>query len=324
MKHTTLGDLEVGRIGLGAHGHVRRLHRRRHRRRRVDPHHPPGARPRRHPRRHRRDLRAVHQRGARRPGDQGPARRGRAGHQVRPRSPTPAAARGHLDSSPANVRTAVDGSLQRLGIDHIDLYYQHRVDPDTPIEETVGALAELVARGQDPPHRPVRGGRRHDPPRPRGPPDHRPAVGVLAVDPRPRAEMLPVAARARHRPRGLLAARPRLPHRRRSARSTTSPTTTSARPTRASPARTSSGTCGRRRRGRGRSPTEVGATPAQVALAWLLAQGDDIAPIPGTKRVARVEENVAADGVELTAEHLASSTRSPPQRASTTTSSRCG
>jgi aryl-alcohol dehydrogenase-like predicted oxidoreductase len=46
---------------------------------------------------------------------------------------------------------------------------------------------------------------------------------------------------------------------------------------------------------------EVGATPAQVALAWLLAKGDDIAPIPGTKRVSRVEENVAADGIELTA-----------------------
>ena len=49
---------------------------------------------------------------------------------------------------------------------------------------------------------------------------------------------------------------------------------------------------------------EVGATPAQVALAWLLAQGDDIAPIPGTKRVARVEENTAADGIELSAEQI--------------------
>ena len=49
---------------------------------------------------------------------------------------------------------------------------------------------------------------------------------------------------------------------------------------------------------------EVGATPAQVALAWVLAQGDDIVPIPGTKRVTRVEENVAADAVELSAEHL--------------------
>ena len=55
---------------------------------------------------------------------------------------------GVLDSSPANIRTAVEGSLQRLGTDHIDLYYQHRVDPNTPIEDTVGALAELIARAR--------------------------------------------------------------------------------------------------------------------------------------------------------------------------------
>ena len=55
---------------------------------------------------------------------------------------------GALDSSPANIRTAVEGSLKRLDTDHIDLYYQHRVDPNTPIEETVGALAELVAEGK--------------------------------------------------------------------------------------------------------------------------------------------------------------------------------
>ncbi len=54
----------------------------------------------------------------------------------------------HIDSSPANVRTAVEGSLKRLGTDHIDLYYQHRVDPNTPIEDTVGALADLVAEGK--------------------------------------------------------------------------------------------------------------------------------------------------------------------------------
>src|SRR5690349_11381477 len=57
-------------------------------------------------------------------------------------------ARPGADSTPANVRAAVEGSLRRLGTDHIDLYYQHRVDPDTPIEETVGALAELVAAGK--------------------------------------------------------------------------------------------------------------------------------------------------------------------------------
>ena len=55
---------------------------------------------------------------------------------------------GVLDSTPANIRTAVEGSLQRLGTDRIDLYYQHRVDPNTPIEDTIGALAELVAEGK--------------------------------------------------------------------------------------------------------------------------------------------------------------------------------
>src|SRR6266545_484117 len=54
----------------------------------------------------------------------------------------------HIDSSPANIRAAVEGSLARLGTDRIDLYYQHRVDPNTPIEETVAALAELVAEGK--------------------------------------------------------------------------------------------------------------------------------------------------------------------------------
>src|SRR5439155_19073950 len=53
-----------------------------------------------------------------------------------------------LDGSPSNVRRAIDGSLQRLGTDHVDLYYLHRVDPNTPIEETVGAMAELVQEGK--------------------------------------------------------------------------------------------------------------------------------------------------------------------------------
>jgi aryl-alcohol dehydrogenase-like predicted oxidoreductase len=54
----------------------------------------------------------------------------------------------NLDSTPANVATAVEGSLRRLGVDHIDLYYQHRVDPNTPIEDTIGAVAELVTAGK--------------------------------------------------------------------------------------------------------------------------------------------------------------------------------
>jgi aryl-alcohol dehydrogenase-like predicted oxidoreductase len=55
---------------------------------------------------------------------------------------------GHPDSSPANIRIAVEGSLRRLETDYIDLYYQHRVDSATPIEETVGAVAELVREGK--------------------------------------------------------------------------------------------------------------------------------------------------------------------------------
>ena len=62
---------------------------------------------------------------------------------------------------PEYVHEACDASLGRLGVDHIDLYYQHRVDPDTPIEETVGAMKELVAAGQGALPRPLRGGRRH-------------------------------------------------------------------------------------------------------------------------------------------------------------------
>ena len=90
---------------------------------------------------------------------------------------------GVLDSSPANIRTAVEGSLKRLGTDRIDLYYQHRVDPNTPIEDTVGALAELVAEGKVLHIGLSEAGARHDPPRPRRAPDRRAADRVLAVDP---------------------------------------------------------------------------------------------------------------------------------------------
>jgi aryl-alcohol dehydrogenase-like predicted oxidoreductase len=91
----------------------------------------------------------------------------------------------NLDSSPANIRTAVEGSLKRLGTDRIDLYYQHRVDPNTPIEDTVGAVAELISEGKVPPYRAVGGVGLDHPPGARRAPDHRAAIGVLTVDPRP-------------------------------------------------------------------------------------------------------------------------------------------
>ena len=118
-----------------------------------------------------------------------------------------------IRGDPEYVRQACEDSLRRLGVDHIDLYYQHRVDPKVPIEETVGAMAELVAAGQGRSPRPLRGGAGDDPPRPRDPPDRRPADRVLALEPRPRGRDPADRARARHRLRPLQPARPRLPHR---------------------------------------------------------------------------------------------------------------
>ena len=120
---------------------------------------------------------------------------------------------GVIDSSAANVRAAVEGSLTRLGTDHIDLYYQHRVDPNTPIEETIGALAELVAEGKV----------NHIGLSEASPTTIRRAHAVHPIAALqteyslwtrdPEDELLPAAARARHRLRALLAARPRIPHR---------------------------------------------------------------------------------------------------------------
>ena len=113
------------------------------------------------------------------------------------------------DSSPENTRTALEGSLSRLGTDHIDLYYQHRVDPATPIEETVGT--SRAGRGrQDHAHRPFRGWARVDPAcalRASG--DGAP-TRVLPLDARPGGGGHTAGSRTRHRLRGLRAARPRV------------------------------------------------------------------------------------------------------------------
>ena len=207
-----------------------------------------------------------------------------------------------LDGSPENVRLSIEGSLTRLGVDHIDLYYQHRMDPATPIEETVGALAELIAEGKI-------GGY--------GLSEAAPATirrahavhPVTAVQTEyslwtrdPELEVLPTVRElgigfVPYSPlgRGFLTGAIR-------SRDALEP--------------------GDFRRDNPRFEgdnfdenlriveavesiaAEVGATPAQVALAWLLAQGHDIAPIPGTKRVSRLEENVGADRIELSPAQL--------------------
>jgi aryl-alcohol dehydrogenase-like predicted oxidoreductase len=210
---------------------------------------------------------------------------------------------GVFDSSPANIRAAVEGSLKRLGTDHIDLYYQHRVDPKTPIEETVGALAALVGEGKV----------RHIGLSEAGPATIRRAHAVHPIaalqteyslwSRDPEVELLPVLRElgigfVPYSPlgHGFLTGKIRSPDdladgdwRKTNPRFTGENFQRNLRIVAEVEAVAS----------------EAGATSAQVALAWLLAQGDDIAPIPGTKRVARVEENTAADRVELSAEQIA-------------------
>jgi aryl-alcohol dehydrogenase-like predicted oxidoreductase len=204
---------------------------------------------------------------------------------------------GVLDSSPANIRTAVEGSLNRLGTDHVDLYYQHRVDPNTPIEETVGALRELVAEGKV----------RHIGLSEAGPATIRRAHAIHPIAALqteyslwtrdPEAELLPLLRElgigfVPYSPlgHGFLTGTIR------------SPEELSDDDWRKTNPRFTGENFQRNLRIVDEVETvasEAGAMPAQVALAWLLAQGDDIAPTPGTKRVSRVEENTAADQLEL-------------------------
>jgi len=204
---------------------------------------------------------------------------------------------GHIDSSPANVRAAVEGSLKRLGTDHIDLYYQHRVDPKTPIEDTVGALSSLVAEGK------VRyiGLSEASPTTIRRAHTVHP-IAALQTEYSlwtrdPEAELLPLLRElgigfVPYSPlgHGFLTGTIR------------SNDELSDDDWRKTNPRFSGENFLRNLRIVDEVKAVAGecdATPAQVALAWLLAQGDDIAPIPGTKRVARVEENTAADQLQL-------------------------
>lgn len=211
--------------------------------------------------------------------------------------------RNGLDSSPANVVTALEGSLQRLQTDYIDLYYQHRLDRDTPIEDTVGALSELVQAGKI----------RHIGLSEVGPQTIRRAHAVHPVTAvqseyslwtrDPEQGVLPALRElgigfVAYSPlgRGFLTG---------AIRSTDGIPDTDFR-------RTNPRFVAENFEHNLRSADElrdiaadVGATPAQVALAWLLAKGPDIVPIPGTKRVARLEENAGADTVELSAEQMA-------------------
>jgi aryl-alcohol dehydrogenase-like predicted oxidoreductase len=208
----------------------------------------------------------------------------------------------NLDSSPANIRTAVEGSLERLGTDRIDVYYQHRVDPNTPIEDTIGAVAELIADGK------VRRiglseawvstiRRAHavhpitalqseyslwtrDQENEVLPLLRELGIGFVPYSPLGKGFLTgTIRSTDQFDPNDFRASNPRFTGEnfQRNLRIADEVQAVAA---------------------------DAGVTPAQVALAWLLAKGDDIAPIPGTRRVARLEENVAADDVVLTADQM--------------------
>ncbi len=210
---------------------------------------------------------------------------------------------GPIDGSAEHVHSSIEGSLKRLGTDHVDLYYQHRVDPNVPIEETVGAMAELVAQGKV----------RHIGLSEAAPDTIRRAQAVhpiTAVQTEyslwtrdPETEVLPTCRElgigfVPYSPlgRGFLSGRFKSPDdldendfRRHGPRFTGQNLDANLKLA-AKVAEIAE---------------EKGITPAQLALAWVLAQGEDLVPIPGTKRRKYLEENAAAVDSELTDDDLA-------------------
>jgi aryl-alcohol dehydrogenase-like predicted oxidoreductase len=220
-----------------------------------------------------------------------------------------------INGRPEYVRSACDASLQRLGVDSIDLYYQHRVDRTVPIEETVGAMKELVDAGKV----------RHL------------GLSEASADTIRRAhavhpitalqteyslftrdledEILPVLRElgiglVPYSPlgRGLLTGAITAPDDLEDTDSRRSPYF----PRFAGDALDANLALVAKIR---EIAATKGATPGQLALAWVLAQGDDVVPIPGTKRVHYLEENVAAAAVSLTAEDLAALEQAVPRDA---------
>jgi len=213
------------------------------------------------------------------------------------RDPNNPSARG-VNGSPDYVRRSCEGSLKRLGVDTIDLYYQHRVDPDTPIEETVGAMAELVTEGkvrylglsEASPNTIKRAARVHpiaalqseyslwtrDPEDEVLPTCRELGVGFVAYSPLGRGFLTGKLRQADLAPDDFRRTVPRFGGENfvRNAQLV---------------ARVEA------------MAKEKSCKPAQLALAWVLGQGDDIVPIPGTKRRKYLDENLGALNVELTA-----------------------
>jgi aryl-alcohol dehydrogenase-like predicted oxidoreductase len=214
---------------------------------------------------------------------------------------TPTQQRG-LSSQPESVREALEGSLRRLGTDHIDLYYQHRVDPAVPIEDVIGQLSGFVQEGKI----------RHIGLSEAGAETIRKAHAVHPITALqseyslwtrdPEGDVLDTLRElgiglVPYSPlgRGFLTG------------AITKPSDLDSDDFRLANPRFQQEAFEQNMRivdAVKDIATEAGATPAQVSLAWLLAQGDDIVPIPGTKRVSRLEENVGAADLALTEDQL--------------------
>jgi aryl-alcohol dehydrogenase-like predicted oxidoreductase len=207
-----------------------------------------------------------------------------------------------IDGSPRYVRQAIEASLKRLGVEYVDLYYQHRVDANTPIEETVGAMAELVEAGKV----------KHLGLSEAAPQTIRRAHAVHPITALqsewslwtrdPEGEVLDTVRElgigfVAYSPlgRGFLAGR------------FSSPDELSDDDFRRNYPRMSGENFERNRALADRVlelAEQKGCTPAQLALAWVLARGDDVVPIPGTKRRTYLEQNAAASELELDRDEL--------------------
>ena len=209
-----------------------------------------------------------------------------------------------INGRPEYVRQSIDGSLRRLGVDHVDLYYQHRVDTEVPIEETWGAMGDLVEAGkarylgisEAAPATIRRAHATHpvsavqteyslftrDPEEAVLGTVRELGIGFVAYSPLGRGLLTgAIASTDDLAPDDFRRGAPRF-------------STDNFAANRAVVERV------------GSLAAAKGVTPAQLALAWVLAQGHDIVPIPGTKRRRYLEENVAAVAIELTEEDLAS------------------
>ncbi|MCJ8280398.1 MAG: aldo/keto reductase [Rivularia sp. ALOHA_DT_140] len=208
-----------------------------------------------------------------------------------------------VNGTPETVKKSCDGSLQRLGVDYIDLYYQHRVDPNVPIEETVGAMAELVQAGK------VRylGLSEAAPSTIRRAHQVHPITALQSEyslwSRHPEDEILPTLEElgigfVPYSPlgRGFLSGK------------ITSPDDFADDDFRRTQPRFQGENFYKNLdlvNAVNKIAEAKKVTPGQLALAWLLAQGDSIVPIPGTKRIAYLEENVGAADISLTPEELA-------------------